>query len=188
MIGLLLPCLTSCTGRGSRDEDVQRRADWIAAHTASNKLWVRDFLTRAGDSDFHDALFYDGWYPTENDPKTGGAWRWMGKHGVIRLRTRTGGAREASDMELKLFGWAPYELMPIHLLRLELAVNGHILGRVDAPARAFEHTVIVPKSLLDNSDWVDFTITAANTIMPGGDGRELGFATTGFQWTPVTAK
>jgi hypothetical protein len=187
MFGLLLPCLVSCTGRGSRDEDVQRRADWIAGQTTSNKLWVRDLLSRAGDSDFHDAIFYDGWYPTESDAKTGGAWRWMGKHGVIRLRTKPGGARTASDMHLKLFGWVPHDLMPVHQLRLELAVNGHILGRIDPPAHAFEHTVAVPRSLLDNSDWVDFSITVTNTIMPSGDWRDLGFATTGFQWTPIPA-
>ena len=45
--------------------------------------------------------------------------------------------------------------------------------------------IIVPRSLLGDDDWVDLTISVANTARPHGDWRDLGFATTGFQWKPV---
>lgn len=185
---LLAPLLAGCGGSGSRDEDTERRTQWIAQQTTNNKFWVRDFLTRAGDSDLHDVVFYDGWFGPEYDAKTNSAWRWMGKHGVLRLRSRTEGVPVARDMVLKVFGWVSHELMPVRQLPLEFAVNGHIILRFEPPASAFELPIFVPRWLLEKSEWVDFSITVANIVVPAGDWRELGFATTGFHWAPAAAK
>jgi hypothetical protein len=173
--------LASAGCKGARDEDWERRPAWVASQTASNKLYQRDFLTRGGD--WYD--FYDGWYPPENDPKAASAWRWMERRGIIRLQTKTGGATVARDMNLELFGWVPHEHVGFRSNQLEFSVNGHVLGRFDPPKAAFNYTIVVPRSLLEQSDWVDFVITATNTARPNGDWRDLGFATTGFHWTPV---
>lgn len=167
-------------GCGNRDEDRQRRFDWIHEQTAENKLYVREFLSRSGNYEF-----YDGWYPVEADPKTGGAWRWMEKRGIIRLRTTIGDAKVPTDMEMKLFGWVPHEHVGFRVIQMEFAANGHVLERFDPPKASFEHSIIVPKWLLENSDWIDFTITVSNTARPNGDWRDLGFGTSGFHWTPV---
>lgn len=182
-----LPCavalaslaLTSI-GCGNRDQDRQRRAEWVHEQTAQEKLYVREFLSRSGNYEF-----YDGWYPVENDPKTGGAWRWMQKRGIIRLQTTVGNAKSPVDMEMKLFGWVPQEHVGFRKIIMEFSANGHVLGRLDPPKGSFEHSVIVPKSLLEGSDWIDFTITVSNTARPNGDWRDLGFGTSGFHWTPV---
>jgi hypothetical protein len=167
-------------GCGNRDQDRQRRFDWMQKQTADNKLYVRHFLSRPGEYEFGD-----GWYPVEADTKTGGSWRWMEKRAIIQLRTKPGGATEARDMELKLFGWVPYEHVGFRQLMMEFAVNGHVLDRFDPPKTSFEHSIIVPRALLEHGDWVDFVITVANTARPTGDWRDLGFGTSGFHWTPV---
>jgi hypothetical protein len=161
------------------DQDIDRRPVWVHEQTVANNLWVREILTRPDKNEF-----YDGWYPVEFDPKTGGAWRWMEKRGIIRLRTRIDGA-PAIDMQMKLFGWVPHEHVGLRVIQMELMANGHVLERFDPPKGTFEHSVIVPKWLLSQSEYIDFTITVTNTGRPGGDWRDLGFATTGFHWTPA---
>ena len=168
------------SGCANRDPDRQRRFDWVQKQTNDNKLWVRHFLSRPGEYEFGD-----GWHWPEADPKAGSAWRWMDKRGIIQLRTKPGGLTEARDMELKFFGWVPYEHVGFRRLMLEFAVNGHVLDRYDPPKGSFEHSIIVPKSLLEHSDWVDFVITVANVARPPNDWRELGVGTSGFHWKPV---
>jgi hypothetical protein len=163
------------------DQDILRRRAWVHAQTAEEKLFVREHLTHS-DGNYE---FGDGWYWTEYDPKTRGAWKWMERKGIIRLRTRIGAATRPSDMELTLYGWVTQENLGLRTQQIELAVNGHVLERFDPPKNAFEHKLIVPRHLLEHSTWVDFTITVANTVRPNGDWRDLGFATTGFQWKPV---
>jgi hypothetical protein len=184
-----LPCAVALaslalasTGCGNVDQDKPRRVAWIHAQTAKDKLYVREFLNSAA---FDDYEFYDGWYPAENDPQTGNAWRWMQRRGIVRVRTTTGGAASPVDMDMRVFGWVPQEHVGYRKIVMEFSANGHVLDRFDPPKGSFEHSIIVPKSLLENSDWVDFTITVSNTARPAGDWRDLGFGTTGFHWTPV---
>lgn len=168
------------------DVDTERRPAWVERETAKEKVFLREFLTGATkDRGVTQVQFYDGWYKVEEDPKTGGAWRWMGARGIVRLLTKPAGATEVHDMELRLFGWVSYEHIGLLTQRMSFAVNGHILGYFDPPREAFEHVILVPKWLLEHSDWVDFVITVANTVRPNGDWRDLGFATTGFHWKPV---
>lgn len=182
LVGAVLLLALATTGcGGDRDQDRQRRFPWIQEQTKAHKLFGREFLSYASTYEF-----YDGWYPVEADAKTGFAWRWMEKRGIIRLRTvPSADARSAQDMVMKLVGWVPQEHVGLRKIILEFAVNGHVLGRFDPPQGTFEHPVFVPRWLLEHSDWVDFTITVSNTARPNGDWRDLGFATTGFQWTPV---
>ncbi len=177
---LLTASTLGCKG-GDPDQDRQRRFPWIQEQTKSKKLFGREFLSYSSTYEF-----YDGWYPVETDPKTGFAWRWMEKRAIIRLRTVPGIAPGAQDMELKLDGWVPQEHIGLRKIILEFAVNGHVLGRFDPPKGSFQVPVFVPRWLLEHSDWVDFVITVSNTARPNGDWRDLGFATTGFQWTPAS--
>lgn len=182
---LLAGCAAGCDSRDPvrdpRDQDIDRRPAWVNAQTAQKKLFLRDLLSRGGDW----FEFYDGWYPAEADPKTGSAWRWMDKRGIIRLQTKTEGVPRARDMELRIYGWVPTENLGFRKIQLEFAVNGHVLERFDPPTGPFEHAILVPRFLLDRSDWVDFVIASTNTARPNGDWRDLGFATTGFHWTPA---
>lgn len=180
LLGLAALGLASAGCKGNRDQDWKRRPEWIREQTVANKLFVRDVVTRTGHYEF-----YDGWYPPENDPKSNNAWRWMEKRGIVRMRTTIGEDKTPRDMELKIFGWVPQEHVGLRKIVLEFMVNGHVLGRFDPPKGSFEHTIFVPRWLLEHGDWVDFVITASNTARPNGDWRDLGFATTGFQWTPV---
>jgi hypothetical protein len=177
---VLAACALGAVSCKHRDQDSKRRFEWIREQTAANKLYVRDVLTRTGYYEF-----YDGWYPPENDPKSNNAWRWMDKRGIVRMRTTIGEDKTPRDMELKIFGWVPQEHVGFRKIILEFSVNGHVLGRFDPPKGSFEHTIFVPRWLLEHGDWVDFVITASNTARPNGDWRDLGFATTGFHWTPV---
>lgn len=177
---VLAACALLLGGCKNRDQDRQRRFDWIHEQTGANKMYVREFLSRSGDYEFAD-----GWYPVEADVKTGGSWRWMERRGIIRLRTTIGDAKTPSDMEMKLFGWVPWEHVGLRYIQMEFAVNGHVLGRYDPPKGSFEHTLFVPRWLLENDDWVDFVITVTHTARPNGDWRDLGFGTSGFHWTPV---
>jgi hypothetical protein len=165
--------------RSSSDPDAEARAKWIATQASSRNWHLRAFLNGTPDMQF-----YDGWYNIETDPSTGGAWRWMDKKGIVRLRTRLGSSR-AQDMELSLYGWVPHEHVGLRTNHMEFAINGHVIGRFEPPRRSFEHKLFVPRWLLEQSDWVDFTITVANTARPPRDWRDLGFATTGFVWKPV---
>lgn len=176
-------CLTSLAGckREGGDQDVLRRREWLHQQTKANDLFVRQHLTQPDDNH----AFAEGWYATEYNPKTGGSWKWMNRHGILRLRTRYVGTPSPTDMQLTLYGWVPQENLGLRTQQIELAVNGHVLERFDPPKDAFVHTVTVPRHLLEHSTWVDFTITVANTVRPSGDWRDLGFATTGFQWKPV---
>ena len=178
---LLAGCHSRDGVREPPDQDFERRPAWVNAQTAEKKLFVRDFLSRG--SDWYE--FYDGWYPAESDAKSGGAWRWMEKRGIVRLQTKTQGVTRARAMELRLFGWVPDDQVGFRKIQLEFAVNGHVLERFDPPHGPFEHPILVPRELLDYSDWVDFVITSTNTARPNGDWRDLGFATTGFHWTPA---
>lgn len=178
---LLVSLLSLVSGCKNRDQDRQRRFDWIHQQSAANKMYVREFLSHSGDYEFGD-----GWYPVEADPKNGNSWRWMERRGIIKLRTTIGEAKTPpSDMEMKLFGWVPWEHVGLRYIQMEFAVNGHVLGRYDPPKGSFEHVVFVPKWLLENSDEVDFVITVTHTARPPGDWRDLGFGTSGFHWTPV---
>ena len=171
------------------DVDVLRRPAWVGQLTASKNAHLRQFLLGATLYEGGPQVqFYDGWYDVEDDPETGSAWRWMGQHGIIRLRTKPAGAAEVHDMELRLFGWVSYEHVGMLTQRMQFAVNGHILGYLDPPKASFEHVLFVPRFLLERSEWVDFSITVANTARAKGDWRDLGFATTGFHWTPVGTK
>src|SRR5690349_11877536 len=74
------------------DEDRPARAQWIADQTKAHSWWVRSFLNGT-----RDMQFYDGFYPIEFDPTTGGAWRWMDKKGIVRLRTSIDGTGRVHD-------------------------------------------------------------------------------------------
>ncbi|MDB4938033.1 MAG: hypothetical protein JWP87_5005 [Labilithrix sp.] len=178
----LIAAASSCGGR--RDQDAQldedRRNEWLRAETDAKKLYVQAVLN--GTTDIQ---YYDGWWNLERDPRTGGAWRWMEKRGVLRLRTKPGGATETHDMEMHVFGWVPYEHLAERQYGIDFIVNGHIVEHFTPPATAFEHVVVVPRSLLGGGDWIDFTIAVTSVARVAGDGRDLGFATTGFQWKPV---
>jgi hypothetical protein len=176
-LGVVAALLGACK---RNDPDWDRRSAWIQRQTAENNLFVRDVLTRDG----FDYQFHDGWYPAENDRKAGGAWRWMDKRGVVRLRTGLPN-QSPRDMQLTIFGWVPHEHVGFRSLQMEFAVNGHVLGRFDPPPRSFEHVLRVPRALLQGDDYVDLVISVTNTAKPSGDWRDLGFATTGFHWKPV---
>ncbi len=177
-VGVLGACLL-LVGCKSRDQDRQRRFDWVMQQTISNNLHVRQFLSRQGDYEYAD-----GWFPVETDPKNGNAWRWMERRGIIRLRTTVGDA-PARDMNLRLFGAVPWELIGDRFIEMEFAVNGHVLGRFDPPKGNFEHDIFVPRWLLEQSEMVDFVIAVTHTGRAPGDWRDVGFVTTGFHWTPV---
>lgn len=181
LLGLLVPSLLGGCGRNV-DPDTDRRREWLARRTEVEKAYLQAVLNGTDD-----IQFYDGWHNLEYDPKTRGAWRWMGRRGIVRLRTRVGGARSPEDMDLHVFGWVPHEHAPLRQLQMEFAINGQVLERFDPPAASFEHVLRVPKELLEHSEWVDFVITVANAPRPVGDGRELGFSTTGFFWKPAAA-
>lgn len=181
---LVASLLCGCgRGRGRGDQDAERRPQWIHEQTAANNRYVLDFLNRPGDIEF-----YDGWYAVEHDKNTGGAWRWMDRRGIVRLATKVHGLAQARDMELKVFGWVLHEDAGYRKLQMEFAINGHVLERFDPPRGSFEHVIFVPRWLLEHSAKVDFVITVTHALHPRGDWRELGFATTGFHWTPVEAK
>lgn len=175
---LSVSALTGCQSRG--DADVQRRHQWVQQQTQATNRNLLEYLNRAGDIEF-----VDGWYPVESDPKTGGAWRWMSGRGITRLASRPGGRADVTDMELKIFGWGPHEHLGVLPFEMEFSVNGHVLGRFVPPKGSFEHVIVVPRYLLERSSHVDFVITVTNAAHPNGDARELGFATTGFHWTPA---
>lgn len=167
--------------RPAVDDDRAARASWVQQQTAAHDWYVRDVLNGTSDVDF-----YDGWYAPENDPKTGGAWRWMARRGIVRLRARVNGAPTAVDMSLTINGWVPWQDVGLRTTTLQVAVNGHVLETFDPPHETFAHSVFVPRFLLEKSDWVDLVITAANTARPRGDWRDLGFCTTGFLWKPAS--
>jgi len=164
-------------------QDREARQRWVHEQAGEHQWYVREALNGTGDIDY-----YDGWYPPENDPKSGGAWRWMAKRGIVQLRTHAGVAAgaPATDMTITVYGWVPWEDVGVRTNTLEFAVNGHVLETFDPPHESFVHTIFVPRFLLEKSDWVDFVITAANTAQPRGDWRDLGFCTTGFIWKPAT--
>jgi hypothetical protein len=169
---------TGCKGAG--DADARERPAWVHDQTVKNHCYLREFLNGTGDMQF-----YDGWYAIENDPKTGGAWRWMDRRGIVRMRTP---GRDAKDMKLTVFGWVPFDDVGFRAIHMEFAINGHVLDRFEPVSAApFEHTFVVPQWLITASDWVDLSITVSNTAKPRGDWRDLGFATTGIVWKPADA-
>ena len=178
-VALLGLVLASC---GERDADTDARARWIGEQTAAHKLWVRQALNGSDE-----VAFEDGWYNLENDPKAGGAWRWMTGRGVLRLRTKLGDAPAPVDMQLVVFGWIPHENIGFRSQHMTFAANGHVLEEFDPPPESFEHAVEVPAALLSGGKYIDFVITVTNTTRPNGDWRDLGFATTGFHWKPKPA-
>jgi hypothetical protein len=166
-------------GEKKEDRDFYARRQWLAEKAFAHDTHLRAFLNGT-----RDMVFYDGWYGIEHDPATNSAWRWMSEKGIVRFRTRPEG-RPLSDVEVKVHGWVPYEHVGARSTTLYFRVNGHELERFEPPRRPFEHTVFVPRWLLENTEWVDFTIIAANTARPREDWRDLGFATTGLLWTPI---
>lgn len=166
---------TGCKSAG--DADLRERPAWLHEQTVKNHCYLREFLNGTPD-----LQFYDGWYPLENDPKTGGAWRWMEKRGIVRMRA-TG-----KEMKLTVYGWVPFDDVGFRAIHMEFAVNGHVLDRYEPTSSAsFEHSFVVPRWLLAASKWVDLSITVSNTGKPRGDWRDLGFATTGIVWKPTDA-
>lgn len=174
---LAVVAFVGCAERPDVDRDA--RPAWRRKQATDHKMLLRDVLNGTPDVDF-----YDGWYAIENDPNTGGAWRWMGKRGVVRFRTHPG-ADEAVDVELQIHGWAPVEHVGFRTCHMEFAVNGHVLDRFEPPKGTFVRTIFVPRFLLASSEWVDLAISVANTARPTGEWRDLGFATTGFIWRPL---
>lgn len=172
---------SSLLGCHRSPDDSAVRSKWLHEQASAHHWYVREALN--GTPDIH---YYDGWYAPEADPKTGGAWRWMDRRGIVRLRTRVAGHAEATDMTVTLNGWVPWESVGLRTNTLEVSVNGHVLETFDPPHETFAHTVFVPRFLLEKSDWVDLVITAANTARPRGDWRDLGFCTTGLIWKPAS--
>ncbi len=175
----VVACVT-LLGACSRDTDEPARRKWVADETAKHSAYLREFLNGTGD-----VAFYDGWYPLESDSKTGGAWRWMDRRSITRLRTSADGGPR--DMKVTVYGWTAHEHLGVRTAHMEFAVNGHVLDRFEPPETSFVHAIFVPKWLLESSEWVDFAITVANTATPRGDWRDLGFATTGIIWTRADA-
>jgi len=172
--------LVACGRQDDADSDA--RFEWLGAQTASHKLWVRQALNG------NDAIrFQDGWYNVENDPKSGGAWRWMMGRGTLRLLTKPEGAAAPVDMQLVVFGWVPQENLGFRSQHMTFSANGHVLEEFDPPKETFEHAVVVPAWLLSGGERIDFVISVTNTTRPNGDWRDLGFATTGFHWKPRTS-
>lgn len=175
-------CAAGPACKGTEDVDARARPEWVHEQTVRDHCYLREFLNGTADMQF-----YDGWYTIENDPKTCGAWRWMERRGILRLRTPSGTAA-GKDMQVTVFGWVPFDDVGFRTVHLEFAVNGHVLDRFEPTSAApFEHVFVVPKWLLAASDWVDLSITVTNTAKPRGDWRDLGFATTGIVWKPTDA-
>lgn len=175
---------TAGTGcKAAEDVDAKERPAWVHEQAGKNHCYLREFLN--GNADMQ---FYDGWYPLESDPKTGGAWRWMDRRGIVRLRTTTFETAKPTDMRITIFGWVPFDDVGFRTVHMEFAVNGHVLDRFEPVSSApFEHAFLVPRWLLGASEWVDLSITVSNTAKPRGDWRDLGFATTGILWKPTDA-
>src|SRR5262245_15892115 len=98
----LFAALTVVGCEPTTDSDVEARNAFIDTQTSARKLWLRRFLNGT-----EDMVFYDGWYDAEIDPATGGAWRWMDRRGIVKMRTTKGTDREGSDMVLTVHGWVP---------------------------------------------------------------------------------
>ncbi len=177
VIALLAAAVAGCGE--SVDQDRMTRPAWTRAKAVEGQMVLRDVLNGSPD-----LVFYDGWHGIENDPKTGGAWRWMGKRGIVRLRTKPMN-QPLQDMELQIHGWVPWEHVGFRSCHMEFAVNGHVLARLEPPNHSFVQTLRVPRWLLASSEWVDLAITVANTARPPGELRDLGFSTTGFLWKPI---
>src|SRR5512140_438950 len=139
----------------SVDVDKTSRPAWTRQKAIEHHMVLRDILNGTPD-----IVYYDGWYGLENDPRTGGAWRWMGRRSIVRLRTRPFD-QPLQDMELQIHGWVPWEHVGFRTCHMEFAVNGHVLARLEPPQHSFVQTLIVPKWLLANSEWVDLAMTVA---------------------------
>jgi hypothetical protein len=169
-------------GCGKHDNDVEARERWLSNETATHDVYLRRFLNGTPD-----IIFFDGWWPIEHDPNTGGAWRWMPARSITRLRTKIGKS-PIQDMKLTVYGWTAYEHVGVRTEHMDFFVNGYLIEHFEPPNKFFEHSMFVPKWLLEHSDWVDFVITVANTAVPRNDWRDLGFATTGIVWQPAEQK
>jgi hypothetical protein len=164
------------------DPDRVARAEWIRAVGDDAGVGLRAVLNGTGAVQYHS-----GFYPLEYDPESHGAWRWMSRRGIIRLKTHKSRRQpHATDMDLEVFGWVPMEPKELRTFHLEFSLNGHVLGRYEPESsKLFSQKFSIPKDLIDNAEWVDLVITVANTVRPANDWRDLGFATTGVIWQPV---
>jgi hypothetical protein len=173
-------CALGACGRHGADPDTKLRDQWISHETAAHAVYLRRFLNGTGDT-----VYFDGWYPLENDPKTGAAWRWMKERSITRLYT---GAPDARDMIITIYGWtAAKDLWP-RTDYMDFSVNGYLLEHFEPPKGSFQHSIFVPRFLLEHSSWVDFVIKVANSVIPRGDWREIAFATTGIVWKRADGK
>jgi hypothetical protein len=177
LVGIIAVGAAGCD---ASDPDERIRAEWRARQTTEHNAYLRDFLNGNGDMQF-----YDGWYDIEGDPDSGAGWRWMGKRAIVRLRTKPEGRTQVTDMVLTVHGWVPWEHLGFRTSHLEFAINGHVLDKFEPPRESFERAIFVPRFLLEQSEWVDFAITVANTARPQGDWRDLGMGTSGFVWKPA---
>lgn len=161
------------------DADRESRATWLAAIGADAGVGLRQFLN--GNE---NVRYYRGFYPMDWDKS--GAWRWMGRKGIIQLRTNPDHYPKVIDMQIEIFGWVPFDDSLIKKYHFEYSVNGHVLDEYDPDsAKLFSRKIFVPKELLEHSEWVDFVVNVSETYRPAGDTRDIGFATTGVFWTPA---
>lgn len=175
--GALLLLLAVAPACKRPDPDEANRRVWLEDLTKSRQVVLRQVLNGNGGT-----WFYDGWFPIESDPKTGGAWRWQEKKSTTRFRTST--IPPGDPVRLSVFGWTDYSHLDVRTSHLDFFANGVRVDRFDTPATSFEHVVTIPRRLIGNDEWFDFSIVAANTAKPAGEWRDLGFATTGFIWRP----
>lgn len=173
---------TLVAGCGERvDPEATARETWLRAMSEDAGAGLRSVLN--GNE---NVRFYSGWYTLEADSKSGNAWRWTGRKGILQLRTKPDHYPRAIDMQVEIFGWVPFDDSGLKTFHMEFSVNGHILDRYEPESsKLFSRKVFVPHQLLDHADWVDFVVNVSSTVQPVGDWRHLGFATTGLFWTPA---
>lgn len=168
-------CAMGCGERAEREDPAKDK--WLAARKAEEHRELAVHLE--GDRYLR---FDDGWYPEEHDRDGGGAWRWMGRRGIVRMRLRG----PAMDLKMSVFGWVPYDdMFDARTLHMQFEVNGHVVDTFIPPHGTFQHDVIIPRALIGDGPEFDVAIDVANVVRPRGDWRELGFATTGIFLAPV---
>jgi hypothetical protein len=171
---ILVALAAGCSPQLSQSE---ARQAWVAEQSQKRPI---DAL-RLALNGTRDVDFLDGWYAVEHDVESGRAWRWAGRRAIVRLRL-LGGAAPLGDMELSVHGWLPHEHLGLAARRLTSFVNGHMLDEFEPPSDRFVRTFIVPEQLLSVGEPIELALVVANTARPQGDGRELGFATSGITW------
>lgn len=172
---LLLFCVagaTSCAKR-TNEEESARRWQWvhdIAMREDGGQSW--ELSTR------DDVRFGDGFFPLEhtkpNDARSEG-WRWMGRHGVVNLKTNGG-----KPHRLVIGGGL---VMGINHSTITFTIDGVVLD-VHVVDKGWLLDKVVPSSMLTR-EWVELVVTPSAFLVPPFDSRELGATVSTLRWEPV---